>query len=173
MRLEFDRLSILLAEDNAYMRAALVAMLEAFGAQAIHQATDGETALALFHEERPDIVLLDWEMPAPDGLAVARQMRDRESSPDPFVPILMISAHAERARVLAARDAGVNDYLVKPVTPRVLYDKLLGLAVDQRPFVAAPGYFGPQRPDPQQPDPSARRPREDDTRKTGHPGDRA
>ncbi len=146
MRLEFERLSFLVAEDNAYMRAALVAMLEAFGAQAIHQAQDGETALALFGEERPDIVLLDWEMPERDGLSVARRMRNRETSPDPFVPILMISAHAERARVLAARDAGINDYLVKPVTPRLLYDKLLGLAVDQRPFVAAPGYFGPQRP---------------------------
>ncbi len=147
MRLEFDRLSILVAEDDAYMRAALVAMLEAFGAQAIHQAGDGETALTLFREERPDIVLLDWEMPALDGLAVTRLMRDRETSPDPFVPILMISAHAERARVLVARDAGISDYLVKPVMPRVLYDKLLGLAVDQRPFVASPGYFGPQRPD--------------------------
>lgn len=147
MRLEFNRLSILVAEDDAYMRAALVAMLEAFGAQAIHQAGDGETALTLFREERPDIVLIDWEMPALDGLAVTRLMRDRETSPDPFVPILMISAHAERARVLAARDAGISDYLVKPVMPRVLYDKLLGLAVDQRPFVASPGYFGPQRPD--------------------------
>ncbi|MCC5977528.1 MAG: response regulator [Salinarimonas sp.] len=146
MRLEFERLCFLVAEDNAYMRAALVAMLEAFGAQVIHQAQDGESALALFAEERPDVVLLDWEMPQRDGLSVARRMRDRETSPDPFVPILMISAHAERARVLEARDAGINDYLVKPVTPRVLYDKLLGLAVDQRPFVAAPGYFGPQRP---------------------------
>ena len=50
----------------------------------------------------------------------------------------------------------------------MLYDKLLGLAVDQRPFVAAPGYFGPQRPDRQ-----ARRAREDDDGMTGHPGDQA
>lgn len=148
MRLEYERLCILVAEDNAYMRAALVAMLEAFGVQTIHQAGDGETALAVFREEQPDIVLLDWEMPERDGISVAKQMRDRKTSPDPFVPILMISAHAERARVIAARDAGVSDYLVKPVTPRLLYDKLLGLAVDQRPFVAAPGYFGPQRPAP-------------------------
>ncbi len=148
MRLEFDRLAILVAEDNAYMRAALVAMLEAFGVQTIHQAADGESALQLFRDERPDIVLLDWEMPERDGIAVTRCIRDRSSSPDPFTPVLMISAHAEKGRILAARDAGISDFLAKPVRPRQLYDKLLGLAVDQRPFLAWGDYFGPDRRSP-------------------------
>jgi len=145
MRLEFDRLGILVAEDNAYMRAALVAMLEAFGVQTIHQAADGESALQLFRDERPDIVLLDWEMPELDGIAVTRRIRDRSTSPDPFTPVLMISAHAEKGRILAARDAGISDFLAKPVRPRQLYDKLLGLAVDQRPFLSRGDYFGPDR----------------------------
>lgn len=150
MRLEFDRLGILVAEDNVHMRRALVAMLRAFGATAIVEAEDGETALALFQEHKPDIVLLDWEMPGLDGLSVARRMRDRATSPNPFVPILMVTAHAEKGRVVAARDAGVSDFLAKPVAPRVLYDRILGLVLDQRPFVATKDYFGPdrRRPDP-------------------------
>lgn len=150
MRLEFDRLGVLVAEDNVHMRRALVAMLRAFGATSIIEAEDGESALALFREQKPDIALLDWEMPGLDGLAVARRMRDRATSPNPFIPILMVTAHAEKGRVVAARDAGVSDFLAKPVTPRILYDKILGLVLDQRPFVATKDYFGPdrRRPDP-------------------------
>ncbi|MCG6122431.1 MAG: response regulator [Microvirga sp.] len=145
MRLEFDRLSILVAEDNAYMRRALVAMLEAFGATAIIEAENGDVALELFREQKPDIALVDWEMPGLDGLALARRMRDRATSPNPFIPILMVTAYAEKGRVVAARDAGVSDFVAKPVTPRILYDRILGLVLDQRPFVATKDYFGPDR----------------------------
>jgi two-component system, chemotaxis family, chemotaxis protein CheY len=145
MRLDFKRLSFLVIEDNANMRRLLVSMLEAFGATTIHQAQDGQAGLDLFAGEKPDLVLLDWEMPGIDGIAVARRMRDRTTSHNAFVPILMITGHAEKGRVVAARDAGINDFLTKPVKPKNLYDKLLGLVVDQRPYIATRDYFGPDR----------------------------
>lgn len=151
MRLEFGRLSFLIIEDNAFMRRLLVTILEAFGAKRIHQASDGEGGLETFAREKPDIVLLDWELPGIDGLAVARKMRDRETSHDAFVPILMITAHAEKGRVVAARDAGVSDFLTKPVDPKNLYEKLLGLVIDQRPFIRTKDYFGPDRRRPNPP----------------------
>jgi DNA-binding response OmpR family regulator len=161
MRLEFDRLSFLVIEDNAHMRRLLAAMLEAFGATAIHQAPDGQAGLELFANEKPDIVLLDWEMPGMDGLAVARRMRDRAWSHNAFVPILMVTAHSEKGRVVAARDAGVSDFLTKPVNPKNLHEKLLGLVIDQRPFIATKDYFGPDRRRPNPPTyfgPERRRP---------------
>ena len=161
MRLEFDRLSFLVIEDNAHMRRLLTAMLEAFGATAIHQAQDGLAGLDLFAKERPDIVLLDWEMPGMDGLAVARRMRDRAWSHNAFAPILMVTAHSEKGRVVAARDAGISDFLTKPVSSKSLYDKLLGLVIDQRPFIATNDYFGPDRRRPNPPTyfgPERRRP---------------
>jgi two-component system, chemotaxis family, chemotaxis protein CheY len=145
MRLEFGRLSFLIIEDNVFMRRLLVTILEAFGAKQIHQAGDGETGLEVFAREKPDLVLLDWELPGIDGPSVARRMRDRRASNNAFVPILMITAHAEKGRVVAARDAGVNDFLTKPVDPKNLYEKLLGLVIDQRPFIATTTYFGPER----------------------------
>jgi two-component system, chemotaxis family, chemotaxis protein CheY len=145
MRLDFKRLGFLVIEDNAYMRRLLVSMLEAFGATTVHQAQDGQTGLDLFAGEKPDLVLLDWEMPGIDGISVARRMRDRATSHNAFVPILMVTGHAEKGRVVAARDAGINDFLTKPVNPRNLYEKLLGLVVDQRPFIATKDYFGPDR----------------------------
>lgn len=145
MRLDFKRLSFLIIEDNPYMRRLLVSMLEAFGATTIHQAQDGPTGLELFAAEKPDLVLLDWEMPGIDGISVARRMRDRATSHNAFVPILMITGHAEKGRVVAARDAGINDFLTKPVNAKNFYEKLLGLVVDQRPFIATKDYFGPDR----------------------------
>jgi two-component system, chemotaxis family, chemotaxis protein CheY len=161
MRLEFDRLSFLVIDDNAHMRRLLAAMLEAFGATEIHQAQDGQTGMDLFSKEKPDIVLLDWEMPGMDGLSVARRMRDRTSSHNAFVPILMVTAHSEKGRVVAARDAGISDFLTKPVNPKNLYEKLFGLVIDQRPFIATNDYFGPDRRRPNPPTyfgPERRRP---------------
>lgn len=150
MRIEFERLSFLIIEDNDYMQRVLVAMLEAFGAGEIHQAPDGQAGLELFEKGKPDIVLLDWEMPGIDGLGVARRLRDRAWSHNAFVPILMVTAYSEKGRVVAARDAGVSDFLTKPVNPKNLYEKILGMVIDQRPFIATSDYFGPdrRRPDP-------------------------
>lgn len=161
MRLDFERLSFLIIEDNAYMRRLLVAMLEAFGAGSMHQAQDGQSGLELFEREKPDIVLLDWEMPGIDGLDVARRLRNRASSHNPYVPILMVTAYSEKGRVVAARDAGVSDFLAKPVGPKHLYEKLLGMVIDQRPFIETKDYFGPDRRRPNPPTyfgPERRRP---------------
>lgn len=151
MRLEFERLSFLIIEDNALMRRLLVAMLEAFGAGMIHQAQDGQSGLDLFQSEKPDLVLLDWEMPGIDGLGVAKRLRDRSWSHNAFVPILMVTAYSEKGRVVAARDAGVGDYLTKPVNPKNLYEKIVGMVIDQRPFIATKDYFGPDRRRPNPP----------------------
>jgi len=145
MRLDFKRLGFLVIEDNAHMRRLLVSMLEAFGVTAIHQARDGLSGLDLFASEKPDIVLLDWGLPGIDGIDVARRLRDRTTSHNAFVPILMITGHSEKGRVVAARDAGINDFLAKPVNPKNFYEKLLGLVIDQRPFVSTRDYFGPDR----------------------------
>lgn len=151
MRLEFERLNFLIIEDNALMRRLLVAMLEAFGAGAIHQAQDGQSGLELFKSEKPDLVLLDWEMPSIDGLSVAKRLRDRAWSHNAFVPILMVTAYSEKGRVVAARDAGVSDYLTKPVNPKNLFEKIVGMVIDQRPFIATKDYFGPDRRRPNPP----------------------
>ena len=151
MRLEFERLSFLVIEDNALMRRLLTAMLEAFGAGAILQAQDGPTGVELFEQQKPDIVLLDWELPGLDGIGVALRLRDRALCHNPFVPILMVTAYSEKGRVVAARDAGINDFLAKPVSPKYLYEKLLGMVIDQRPYIETQGYFGPDRRRPHPP----------------------
>lgn len=145
MRVEFQRLSFLVVEDGEPVRRLLCAMLQGFGAQEVYEAEDGEAGLQAFAAAKPDIVIADWEMPRLDGLALLRRIRDPERSPAPFTPVIMVTAHAERRRVLQAVEAGVSEYLVKPVSARALYDRVLSVVADPRPFVRAPGYFGPDR----------------------------
>lgn len=72
-------------------------------------------------------------------------IRQPTTSVNPFVPIIMVSGHAERRRVIMARDAGVNEFLVKPISPKALYDRLLAVVAFPRPFIRTKTYFGPDR----------------------------
>ncbi|MFN3686592.1 response regulator [Salinarimonas sp.] len=148
MRIAFERLSVIVAEDDPFWRRLVAAWLEAFGARRVRLAADGAEALAMARSEPPDLVITDWEMPRLDGVALARALRDRDRSPCPFVPIVMLSSTGERARVVHALKAGLNAYLVKPVTAQALYERLLAALADTRPFVETPVYFGPDRTKP-------------------------
>jgi DNA-binding response OmpR family regulator len=78
-----------------------------------------------------------------DGLELTRLIRTSEDSPDPFVPIIMLSGHVDRMR--AARDAGVSEFMMKPVSVRTFLACLGAVVERPRPFVRANGYFGPDR----------------------------
>lgn len=145
MRIDFTKLSFLVIDDNPFMRRVIKALLHGFGAREVMEAEDGAIGLELFMTFSPDIVLLDWEMPILDGLEVARMIRQPTTSVNPFVPIIMVSGHAERRRVVMARDAGINEFLVKPISPKALYDRLMAVVAFPRPFIRTKTFFGPDR----------------------------
>jgi CheY-like chemotaxis protein len=80
-----------------------------------------------------------------DGLALTRFLRTSPASPDPFLPIIMITGFADRERVHAARDAGVTEFLVKPISAAALFSRIYSIIANPRPFVRIGGYFGPDR----------------------------
>ncbi len=99
---------LLLVEDDEPTRHAVAANLAAHGYE-VRQAADGEEALRLWEEGRPDLVLLDLGLPGIDGLAVVRRVR-REAT----TPIIILSALDQERDKVAALDAGADDYLTKP-----------------------------------------------------------
>lgn len=139
------RTTFLVVDDNRFMRDIVRNMLHAFGARTVVDAIDGADALEKFATHQPDVVILDWVLPVIDGIEVLRFMRNRKDSPNPYVPVIMLSAYGERRQVIAARDAGVTEYLVKPVAPKALYDRVTAVLVKPRDFVQTRGYFGPDR----------------------------
>jgi len=141
----FETLKALIVEDNAHMRALLRALLNSAGIMDIAEATNGRTAIDLLRQRKSDLVLSDLAMKPMDGLEFTRHVRNHEHSPNPFVPIIMITGHTEKHRVEAARDAGVTEFLAKPITAQNLFARIAEIVERPRAFVRCENYFGPDR----------------------------
>lgn len=102
-------LRVLIAEDEALIRLDLAEMLAEEGYDVVAQAADGEQAVALAVEHRPDLVIMDVKMPKLDGIAAASQIAAAR-----IAPVVMLTAFSQRELVDRARDAGAMAYLVKP-----------------------------------------------------------
>ncbi len=141
----FETLKALIVEDNAHMRSLLRALLNSVGIREIAEAANGQSAIALLRERKSDLVLSDLAMKPMDGLDFTRRVRNDEHSPNPFVPIIMITGHTEKYRVQAARDAGVTEFLAKPITAHNLFSRIAEIVERPRAFVRCDDYFGPDR----------------------------
>lgn len=113
-------MKILLVDDSATMRTVQKRCLASLGIRDPQEAADGVQALKLFEEQAFDIVFTDWNMPNMDGLQLLKEIRSRNRE----IPVIMITTEGERSRVVAAIQAGVSDYLVKPFSPDALRQKL-------------------------------------------------
>lgn len=121
MYLPMDPLRILLVDDSTSLRMQMAFVLTQQG-HTVLEAADGPTAIDLFMRERPDLVLLDVEMPGQDGYSVARRVRQMESGV--WTPIVFLSAHDRESDLWDGIESGGDDYLTKPVSPVVLAAKL-------------------------------------------------
>ena len=141
----FENLKALIVEDNSHMRSLLRALLNSIGVKDIAEASNGNMAIEQLRERKSDLVLTDLAMKPMDGLEFTRYVRNNDHSPNPFVPIIMISGHTEKYRVEAARDAGVTEFLAKPITAHNLFARIGEIVERPRAFVRCPAYFGPDR----------------------------
>ena len=145
INVDLSQLRFLIVEDNAHMRRVLRTLINGFGAREVSEAEDGASGLELFQSTQPDIVITDWFMPIFSGIELTRMMRNRDSSANPTVPIIMLTGHSEKKKVIDARDAGVTEFLCKPISANALYARVANCLVNPRPFIKAAGYFGPDR----------------------------
>lgn len=144
-RVDFSRLRLLVVDDNSYVRRLVRTLLHGFGVHEIVEAEDGAAALDRFASANPDIMVTDWEMPILDGIELTKLIRTSENSLNPYVPIVMMTAYAEKQRVMQARDAGVTEFLVKPLSAQALHTRLAAIVLNPRPFIRTSTYFGPDR----------------------------
>jgi two-component system chemotaxis response regulator CheY len=141
----YDHLRALVVEDNAHMRILLRSLLHAFGIRQVYECDEGDDAFSELCARKPDFVLTDLSMTPMDGIEFTRRIRTHPSSPNMYVPIIMVTGHTERLRVEAARDAGVTELLAKPITAANLMSRLTEIVERPRPFVKCDTYFGPDR----------------------------
>ena len=145
VRIDFNRLRFLVIDDNAHMRRILRTLLHGFGTREVYEAEDGAAGLEAFTHYMPDIVLADWVMPIFDGLELTQMIRQPGANANPYVPIIMLTGHSEKKRIVSARDAGVTEFLAKPISAKALYERILNVVANPRPFIKTKTYFGPDR----------------------------
>ena len=137
-------IEILIVDDNQYMRKVVRNLLVNLGVKNIHEAADGIAGLEAIRTYVPDIVLLDWEMPLLNGAELVRIVRSPGVFAVPDVPIIMLTAHVERWRVLDATRLGANEFLKKPVSGKALLDRIVSILSHPRPMVQIGDYYGPE-----------------------------
>ena len=145
VRIEFNRLRFLVIDDNAHMRRILRTLLHGFGAREVYEAEDGASGLEAFTHYVPDIIIVDWAMPIFDGLELTQMIRQPGANANPYVSIIMLTGHSEKRRVVAARDAGITEFLAKPISAKALYQRIMTIVLNPRPFIKTRSYFGPDR----------------------------
>jgi CheY-like chemotaxis protein len=136
---------VLIVDDNRQMRLLVRALMRAFGMRRCIETADAAEALEILRTAPVDIIITDFLMDPIDGVEFTRMVRRAPDSANPFVPIIMMTGYSERSRVRQARDAGVNSFLVKPISAKSLLDHVTAAILDPRRFVRCSGYFGPDR----------------------------
>lgn len=145
MSVRFDFVSILIVDDNNHMRTLVAEILRAIGIKDVREAADGADALQFIRHSPPDIIITDFAMQPIDGVEFVTMVRKSSDSTCPMVPIIMMTGHSERHRVEEARDAGVTEFLAKPISARSVLELILEVIERPRPFVRSANYFGPCR----------------------------
>jgi CheY-like chemotaxis protein len=135
---------VLIIDDEPYTRKVIRTLLMSIGIKRIQDASDGHAGLDLVCTFTPDVVLCDWAMPGLDGPGFVRAVRSPETFPYPDVPIIMLTGHGERSRVMQAARLGVHEYLLKPVSSQALQARLLSVIAHPRKMVRKGDYYGPE-----------------------------
>jgi two-component system, chemotaxis family, chemotaxis protein CheY len=144
-KLAISDLSVLIVDDVRAMRAILKALLRTYGIQDFMEAGDGAEALNILRGNRRDLVITDLSMNPMDGLEFTRRLRQHSSGPNALVPVIVVSAHNEMSWVKDALEAGVTEFLLKPVTAAALGRRLNALVERPRAVIREKSYCGPDR----------------------------
>jgi PleD family two-component response regulator len=127
-------LTVLIVEDQHYMRKVIRTMLAVIGIHKVQEACNGADGLAAVSQLTPDVILVDWDMPLLNGLEFIRMIREPTNLCSE-IPIIMLTGHGERWRVIEAARMGVHEFLLKPVSTKALQDRLTGIIRRPRPMM--------------------------------------
>lgn len=142
---DFSTLRVLVIDDDKVTRQLIAGFLDTMGVQDIHLEADAEGGLDLLLRRHFDLVISDFEMKEMSGVDLIQRARRHPDSNNPYVPMILMTAHADRPTVLKARDAGVNAFVAKPISYKALADKIKLVLLEDRKFVRSHVYVGPDR----------------------------
>ncbi|WP_170926409.1 response regulator [Devosia lucknowensis] len=147
-----SEIGFLVADPSDLYRELFRRLLFGFGAKAVHEASEAQTAARLLTDRDVDFLIVAADLPAPgrerqqaNGIEFVRAIRLDTRHIRRSIPMVITMGTARRISVHEARDCGANFVLSKPVAPVVLYDRINWIARRPRPFWESPTYYGPDR----------------------------
>lgn len=149
-KIDCATISLLIVEDNDASRRLVMELLRAAGFTNLSFARDAEEAIEHLQTQSPDLLLMDWGLPGLSGLELVTLIRQAALTPDPrfpnpAVPVVMLTARQREYDVTVARNAGINEFVIKPFSTASLLRAIASALVKKRPFVATESFSGPDR----------------------------
>lgn len=145
MALDLSNLTVLIADDSRSMRSLIRDILKSLGVKYIHEVASGAAAFDLLLCTQIDIIIVDLHMQPVNGVELLQWLRLSPKSPNPYIPVIMVTGDSTRAMAQIARDVGISAFIAKPMTTRNLVAKLMFVLKDNRKFIRAKTYAGPDR----------------------------
>jgi CheY-like chemotaxis protein len=142
-KLNFGRLRVLFVDDEGHTRLLLREMLRGTELSVTEYAHSAQAAFEVIKAGAPDVVFTDWQMPGASGIDLIRMIREDPDSPDPLLPVILLTASGDAAHVINARNAGAAGYVVKPIRLGAILGQVEQVVTRQRPFIASSSYKGP------------------------------
>jgi CheY-like chemotaxis protein len=143
--LDLASLSVLVVDDQPFFRVLLTEVLRNMGVRTVSVAVDGEDGLDAYETIRPDILITDWVMPNMDGIALTKAVRAMSDPRYAAVPIILVTANNKKSQIEIARNAGVDEFILKPISIKSVCDRMREVIERPRPFVSSLNYKGPCR----------------------------
>jgi len=138
-------IKILIADSDSNLGLVLTNVLQRMGFKYVQYVKDGASAKKALEQEHKDILITEWHMQSIDGIELTNIIRNSAESSLRLLPIIMLTARAEKQDVEAARDAGITEFVVKPYNSLTVFQRIQQVIDNPRGFLMAPKYVGPDR----------------------------
>ncbi len=144
-RINLEKATVLVLDDNGPSLDILSQVVSGFGVNQLHRAESVKDAQELVKSKTFDLVISDVQIPDVDGIEFINWLRREGPENNRYVPVILVTGHTRTTDIFRTRDAGANFTVAKPITPKVLLERIFWVAREERAFIECEAYVGPDR----------------------------
>lgn len=144
-RINLERATVLVLDDNGPSLDILSQVVSGFGVKQLFRAESVMDAQALIRTKTFDVIISDVQMPVTDGIEFIEWLRKDGGEANRYIPVILLTGHTRTSQIFKLRDAGSNYVVAKPLTPKVLLERIFWVAREERAFIECDSYIGPDR----------------------------
>jgi CheY-like chemotaxis protein len=144
-RINLEKVDVLIVDDSLASLNLLVQVVTGFGIKNLARADNAKAAQGLLRERTFDLIISATNMAAIDGYELVKWLRRGALEANRYLPVILVSGHTPPSQVFKARDSGANFTVAKPIAPKILLERILWAAREERQFIECDSYLGPDR----------------------------